>query len=380
MTVLSKSRLGALAAAMLLALSATTRAGEYKPLSEEEIAKLPHVQQAMVDAPNLPVHEQVAKGGFEVIEVKFHILEKEVVIDDQGTKFWSFTFNGSMPGPMIVAHEGDYIELTLENDSRNKLEHNIDFHGSTGALGGGGLTKVMPGETVKLRHRATRAGVFVYHCAPGGVMIPWHVLHGMNGAVLVLPRKGLKDNKGNSIHYDRAFYIGEQDLYLKMGAGGKYRRYPDSVSSMGDDLEVMKTNNPSHVLFNGRQGSFVGDKALKAKVGETVLIIHESANRDTRPHLIGGHGDFVWERGKFSDAPLTDQETWFIAGGSAGAAVYKFLQPGVYAYLNHNLIDAVLKGAVGHISVEGAWNDDLMKQTQKPTSADGKASDKKGGE
>ena len=36
-----------------------------------------------------------------------------------------------------------------------------------------------------------------------------------------------------------------------------------------------------------------------ALVGETVLIIHSQANRDTRPHLIGGHGDHVWATGKF---------------------------------------------------------------------------------
>jgi nitrite reductase (NO-forming) len=51
------------------------------------------------------------------------------------------------------------------------MEHNIDFHASTGALGGGGLTHVTPGEETKLRFKATKPGVFVYHCAPGGVMI-----------------------------------------------------------------------------------------------------------------------------------------------------------------------------------------------------------------
>jgi nitrite reductase (NO-forming) len=51
------------------------------------------------------------------------------------------------------------------------MEHNIDFHASTGALGGGGLTHVTPGAETKLRFKATKPGVFVYHCAPGGVMI-----------------------------------------------------------------------------------------------------------------------------------------------------------------------------------------------------------------
>ncbi len=108
------------------------------------------------------------------------------------------TFNGSMPGPLMVVHEGDYVEVTLVNPETNQMPHNIDFHSATGALGGAELTLVNPGEQVVLRWKATRTGTFVYHCAPGGPMIPWHVVSGMNGAVMVLPRDGLNDGKGTS--------------------------------------------------------------------------------------------------------------------------------------------------------------------------------------
>src|SRR5690606_12634421 len=40
--------------------------------------------------------------------------------------------------------------------------------------------------------------------------------------------------------------------------------------------------------------------------------------------------------------------------------------PGVYAYVNHNLIEAFQKGAAGHFVVEGEWNEDLMKQVKAP--------------
>jgi nitrite reductase (NO-forming) len=45
---------------------------------------------------------------------------------------------------------------------------------------------------------------------------------------------------------------------------------------------------------------------------------------------------------------------------------YEFLQPGIYAYVNHNLIEAVMLGATAHVVVEGEWNDDLMMQVSKP--------------
>ena len=50
------------------------------------------------------------------------------------------TFNGSMPGPLMVVHEGDYVEVTLVNPDTNTMPHNIDFHSATGALGGAELT------------------------------------------------------------------------------------------------------------------------------------------------------------------------------------------------------------------------------------------------
>ena len=55
-----------------------------------------------------------------------------------------------------------------------------------------------------------------------------------------------------------------------------------------------------------------------------------------------------------------------ISGGSAGAALYTFLQPGIYAYVNHNLIEAVELGATAHFLVEGEWDDNLMKQVEAP--------------
>jgi nitrite reductase (NO-forming) len=276
------------------------------------------------------------------------------------------TFDGSVPGPMMVVHEGDYVELTLINPDTNLMPHNIDFHSATGALGGAALTNVNPGEKAVLRFKATKAGVFVYHCAPEG-MVPWHVTSGMNGAIMVLPREGLKDAKGNPIAYDRAYYVGEQDFYVPKDADGNYKTYESIGDGYADAVEAMRTLVPSHIVFNGKVGALTGDNALKANVGETVLILHSQANRDTRPHLIGGHGDFVWPTGKFHTPPDVDQETWFIPGGTAGAAVYTFHQPGVYAYVNHNLIEAFEFGAAGHVVVEGEWNDDLMTSVLAPT-------------
>jgi len=323
------------------------------------------VKQAMVAPPRVSAHSQIAKSGTAIVEGQLVTHERELVIDALGTSIQAHTFEGSVRVPLIVVHQNDYVELTLVNPSESIMSHNIDLHAVTGALGGGDLTLVNPGEKVTIRFKATKVGVFVYHCAPGGPMIPYHVVQGMNGAIMVLPRDGLKDGNGKSLVYDRAYYIGEQDFYIPKGPDGKYKKFNSAAAAMPETLEVMKTNEPSHVVFNGAVGALTGENSLTAKVGESILFIHSQANRDTRPHLIGGHGDYVWPSGSFNDAPHTNLATWFIAGGSAGAALYTFQQPGLYVYLNHNLSDAVLKGAAAHVKVEGEWNNDLLEQVEK---------------
>ena len=183
---------------------------------------------------------------------------------------------------------------------------------------------------------------------------------------MVLPRDGLRGAEGKPVTYDKAYYIGEQDFYLPSDAQGKYKEYPSPLAGFGDMLEVMKTLTPTHVVFNGAVGALTGENALTAQVGDRVLFIHSQANRDSRPHLIGGHADLVWRGGSFGDTPATNLETWFVEGGSAVAMLYTFRQPGLYVYLNHNLIEAILLGAAAHVNVEGEWNNDLMEQVKKP--------------
>ncbi|MDA2920558.1 copper-containing nitrite reductase [Desulfobacterota bacterium AH_259_B03_O07] len=338
----------------------------YKVGTKTNIDGLERVTQKLVPPPFVPEHEQVAMGGPKIVEVEFIIEEKEIEVAPDAF-VQAMTFNGSVPGPLIVVHEGDYVELTLVNPKTNTLLHNIDFHASTGALGAGDLTKVSPGQQVKVRFKATKPGVFIYHCAPGGAMIPWHVVSGMNGAIMVLPREGLKDENGNPVKYDKAYYIGEQDYYLPKDKDGKYIRFNSPLEGFAKTLELMKGLIPTHEVFNGKVGALTGENALTANVGETVLFIHSQANRQSNPHLIGGHGDLVWERGSFNDKPETNLETWLIAAGSAGAMLYNFQQPGIYVYLNHNLIEAILLGAAAHVKVDGKWNNDLMEQVMKPS-------------
>ncbi|MDH3205544.1 MAG: copper-containing nitrite reductase [Gemmatimonadota bacterium] len=327
------------------------------------------VDQQLVDPPFLPSHEQLASGPPRVVRIRMEIVEREVEIAP-GVFVWQMAFNNHVPGPVPVVFQWDWVDLTLVNGTtdtirfgaaQNQLQHNVDFHAATGALGGGELTLVAPGQEVGLRWRAVKAGFFVYHCAPGGEMVPYHVVTGGNGAILVLPREGLRDGSGDPVRYDRAFYFGEQDYYVPMNPDGRTsKRYGNFVLQMGDMLQVMRGLTPTHIAFNGSYGALTADTRLEAEVGETVLMLHSQANNPSYPHLIGGHGDWVWPYGKFNNRPDEGLETWDVVAGGTAAAVYTFRQEGTYAYLNHNLIKAFLYDAKAFIHVTGGWNDELM--------------------
>ena len=331
----------------------------------ENADNLEHVKETLVTPPFLPKFNQVDTGAPKVVEVKLVVQEKLLQVAPDA-KIWALTYNGSVPGPLIVVHQNDYVQVTIVNPKTNTLTHNIDFHAATGDLGGGSISVVSPGQQVTFRFKATKPGVFVYHCAPGGIMVPLHVASGMNGAIMVLPRNGLTDENGNPVKFDKAYYIAEQDYYIPKDKDGKYMEFPTPADGFGAMLQTMQTLTPSHIVFNGAKNSLTGDKALTAKVGDKVLFITSEANRDTRIHLIGGHADLYWPGGSFSNKPLTNFESWPVVGGSAVAIMYKFRQPGTYLYLDHNLINAFLFGAAAEVNVKGDTNDDLMKLISKP--------------
>ncbi len=56
-------------------------------------------------------------------------------------KFWSF--NGTVPGPMIRVRVGDTVELHLKNSPDSTMPHNIDLHAVNGPGGGAAVSLVI---------------------------------------------------------------------------------------------------------------------------------------------------------------------------------------------------------------------------------------------
>lgn len=325
------------------------------------------ITQTLVQPPFVPVHEQsVGNTKPKIVHIDMAVEEKKFIIapakdGKPAVETWGMFYRannpdyvGINPGPTIIVHQNDVVEVHLVNPNGNLFAHNIDFHAATGAMGGGSISLVAPGEEVTFRFLATKAGAFVYHCAPGGLHIPSHVVSGQSGVLVVLPRDGLKDNRGKRIVYDRMYVVSEQDVYVPTTVAENVAQHEAAIQPL------MRTLTPTYIVMNGSVGALTGPNALRAKVGEKILFVHAQANMSTDGHLIGGHADLFWPGGSFANTPQVDLESWTVSAGDAIAMLYQFREPGTYAFVNHNLIKAVLFGAKAEVVVDGKWNSDLM--------------------
>jgi nitrite reductase (NO-forming) len=281
----------------------------------------------------------------QIVRVELETIEKVAELNSGSTyRYW--TFDGQVPGPMIRVRQGDTVEVMLKNAEDSWMMHNIDLHSVTGPHGGGEASMAAPGETKGFTFKALKPGLYVYHCATP--MVAQHIANGMYGMILVEPAEGLPP-------VDREFYVMQGELYTMEPIGTK--------GELTEDFDALLNEMPTHFVFNGRVGALTGEKALEAKVGQTVRIFFGvgGPNKSSAFHVIGEIFDQVWELGNTQDA-VPDVQTVTVAPGGATIADVTFEVPGTYALVDHAL-SRVEKGLVAHIAVEGPENPEVFSET-----------------
>jgi nitrite reductase (NO-forming) len=217
------------------------------------------------------------------VKVEIPVREVELQIDNAGTKAPMWTYNGTIPGPLVRVNEGDTIDFTLLNDPANKNSHSMDFHaGRLDVLTD--FESIKPGEKKNFTFKAEHPGVWIYHC--GSDSMAEHISRGMYGVVIVDPKEGYSEVFPKP---DREYVLVHGDLF-EAGASGKER-------TAGDKWQG--------VLVNGRLFHYdpVHDSnasiALESQPGERVRIYFVNAmiNEWAAFHPIAGIWDRVWDNG-----------------------------------------------------------------------------------
>jgi nitrite reductase (NO-forming) len=283
--------------------------------------------------------------------VKVDLVTQEVVgklADGATFKFW--TFNGKVPGPMVRVRVGDTVEVSLKNAADSEHMHNVDFHAVTGPGGGGVATMAAPGETQTFTFKAMAPGLYVYHCATP--MVAEHIANGMYGAILVEPEEGLPK-------VDHEFYVMQGEVYTDEALGSK--------GLLNESIEKLLNEQPEFYIFNGGFKALTGDKALHAKVGETVRIFFGvgGPNKTSSFHVIGEIFDHVYPYGSLTSTPIKDVQTVTVAPGGATVVDFKLEVPGNYIMVDHAL-SRLERGGAGILTVEGSANPEVFNAPPNP--------------
>ncbi len=297
-------------------------------------------------APNVP--PPITRDNPSKVIVNLEAIQRKGKLMD-GVEYNFWTFGGRVPGKFIRVRVGDEVEFHLHNSPTSTMSHSIDIHAVVGPGGGAVSSQTLPGHTSVFTFKATRVGLFMYHCATQPV--PLHIANGMYGLILVQPKEGFP-------HADREYYVMQSEFYTT----GNYGETGLQKFSM----EKALSEDPTYVVFNGAVGSLTGNNALTAKEGETVRLYvgNIGPNLISSFHIIGEIFDEVWQYGGKLVTQKNVQTVLIPAGGTA-IIQFKVKVPGTYLLVDHSIFRAFDKGALGMLKVTGDENKELYSGKQK---------------
>ncbi len=298
-----------------------------------------------VDVPNVirdPHDVPAPINRTEPTTVEIDLTIEEVVSElADGTTYSFWTFNGTVPGPLLRVMEGDTVELTLTNPTDNTVFHNIDLHAVNGPGGGATVTAVGPGESKTFTFKALNAGVYVYHCA---FAPPWHhIAQGMYGGIIVEPVGGLPP-------VDKEFYVMQGEWYTSGKFGDQGHQEFNGVKAASE--------LPEYFTFNGHVDALTKINPLQAEVGDEVRIFFGvgGPNVGSNFHIIGEIFDKVYTGSP--DTYVMNEETWYVPPGSVSTFELTTNVPGDYLLVDHALY-RVGKGAAGVLHVTGDHDEEI---------------------
>ena len=220
------------------------------------------------NAPKYTLYDATAPKVLDgtVHDIDLVVQEKLMTVAD-GFVQAVWTFNGTVPGPVIRVHLGDTVRIHLKNPATNKLPHSIDFHASQVAWNGP-MTSINPGEEKLYEWHADYAGVWMYHCGTAPAL--QHIANGMYGMVIVEPKGGFKPVDKEIALVQSEWYLGPQGQPVSL-----------AKASVGNPA-------PDFVVFNGVANQYK-DTPIQVKTRGTVriFILDAGPNIDSSFHIVG---------------------------------------------------------------------------------------------
>jgi len=262
----------------------------------------------------------------DTVKVNLILIDKTIAIAP-GIKYQTWTFNGTVPGPVLHAKVGQTIDVTLTNKSG--MGHSIDFHSAL-APPDVAYQTIAPGKSIHYSWVAKYPGVFLYHCGTPPVLM--HISNGMYGAVVVDPKDGWPGGDAQS------YVLVQSEFYTRPvpGLPGVYQ----------GDMQKARSAMPDYVEWNGYAMQYMV-KPLPIAVNRPVhlFVINAGPSHFSAFHVIGTIFDRAWTEGN-PDNELHGLQTMPIAPGDGALVEFTVQQAGRYPFVTHSFGDADL-GAMG---------------------------------
>ncbi len=312
-------------------------AAPVKPAPDAATAMPMDASAASVEAPNATIDFNAAPpAGWKprdpvlapaltgiVHEVTFHATEKVIEVAPGVTQeMW--TFNDTVPGPVLHGRLGDTFKVTLVNEG--KVGHSIDFHASRVAWNDK-MRTLQPGESLVYEFTANYAGAFMYHCGTAPAL--HHIGNGMYGAIIIDPPE--------LAPVAHEYLIVQSELYL--GPQGQ----PGSLAKMAAE-------NFDAVVFNGYvKGYFHAPIRVEPNERVRVWVVDDGPSENSAFHIVGTIFDTVWKEGTYllrPDARRGGSQVLDLQPAQGGFVEFSFAEKGLYPIVTHKFSN-VGKGALG---------------------------------
>ncbi len=271
---------------------------------------------ALAPASNDPVKNIVMSCSLKTLEVA-----------GGGVMYNAWTFEGSVPGPVLHVRQGDTVNFTFNNNASGA--HSIDLHAAQIAPNVAYKT-IMPGESISFQFSANFPGVFMYHC--GAAPMLDHIANGMYGAIVVDPEQALAPA--------REYVLVQSEIYGKLGDNGTF----------DGDMDKMLAVRPDLMAFNGIALQYK-DNPLPASVNERIrlYVVNAGPTLFSAFHVVGALFDRVLVDGNPANV-LRGVQTYTVPPGGGSTFELVIPAPGQYPFVTHTFGYTEL-GAVGVLNV-----------------------------
>jgi len=240
-----------------------------------------------------------------------------------GLSYDAWTYDGTVPGPILRARQGDEVTVKLINPTA--MAHGFDTHAAQLAPK---LHFVAPDaqRNLSFSFRADVPGAFLYQCS--AVPTLSHVANGMYGMMIVDPAAGWPP------------------AHEVMLVQGEYYGTPDKSGLVAGDSRKEVEERPDFVVFNGAIDRYV-EHPIPIKVGELVRVFFVNAgpNLTATFHVSGVIFNTVYRGGNPADA-MHGLASFEVGPGDGAVFEFRVHEAGDYQFIDHALARTT-KGAQG---------------------------------